>query len=470
MLTSVPIQLGGLESVVSTINDVVQGLGVTVLLPIIILVIAKAFRVETGKAVKSSILIGVGFQGIFLVLGLFNDNISPLADGMVQATGITLPVVDVGWPAAAAIAFGIAQLGIWVIPIFVVLNLALFAVGFTYTLDVDIWNYWHFAFIAGIVFFATDNWVVSMAIGMVLGTFVLVGADWFQPAVEETFDTPGISIPHAGSMPFAVAAIPIYEVIKRLPVVGSTTWDPETIQNRLGVLGEPIFLGLALGLLIGIGAKINALGQLQSWYAILGAAIAFAAVMHILPMMVGILMEGLTPLSESIRDYMTSRYEGRDFAIGLDSAILIGHESVIAASLVIVPIAIAMSIVLPGNRMLWGVDLATFPFFFAMMVPLMDGDVVDMVLTGIVLLVPLHYISSAIAPLLTEAARNAGFDMPEANLITPRSATAGRRSRGFWRFRLSRWGSRVRISAWRSGSSACSARGPPSAPGPSGCT
>jgi len=122
---------------------------------------------------------------------------------------------------------------------------------------------------------------------------------------------------------------------------------------------------------------------------------------------------------------MTSRFEGRDMAIGLDSAILIGHESVIAASLIIVPIAIVMSIVVPGNRMLWGVDLATFPFFFAMMVPVMDGDVVRMVLTGIVLLVPTHYIAGWVAPLMTDAAVAAEFDLGEAELITAAIGDAG---------------------------------------------
>ena len=417
----VPLQ----SSFVQTLNDVIQGLGVSVLLPIIIFAIALAFRVNAGQAFKSSILIGVGFVGIFLVIGLFGGEIGPLADAMVSATGLELTAVDVGWPAAAAIAFGIAELGVWVIPIFVVLNLVLYAIGFTFTLDVDIWNYWHFAFIAGLVYFATDSWGIAMAIGLTLGVFVLVAGDWFQPAIEETFDTPGISIPHATSIPYAVAAIPIHEVVKRIPGVGSTTWDPETIRDRFGVFGEPVTLGLVLGILIGIGGNVNSLGAADSWYTILGAGITFAAVMHILPMMVGILMEGLTPLSESIRDTMTSRFEDRDFAVGLDSAILIGHESTIAASLIIVPVAILMMIVLPGNRVLWGVDLATFPFFFAMMVPLMDGDVVKMVITGIILLIPMHYIAGSVAPLLTDAAASADFDVGEAQLITSPVADAG---------------------------------------------
>lgn len=429
MIPKEPLQIAG---AVETLNEVIQGLGVEVLLPVIILAIALLFRVDFGQAVKSALLIGVGFVGIFLVIGLFGENIGPLAEQMVAVTGIDLPAVDVGWPAAAAIAFGIAEMGVWVIPLFVVLNLALFAIGFTYTINVDIWNYWHFAFIAGLVYVATDQWGLSMGLGLTFGVFCLVAGDWFQPAIEETFDTPGISIPHGASIPFAVAAMPIHAVYQRLPTVGETTWDPETIQDRLGVLGEPVVLGVFLGFAIGVGAWADSLFTFEAWVTggdgvppIPAAAIVFAAVLHILPMMVGILMEGLTPLANQVRDFMTSRYEGRDMAIGLDSAILIGHESTIAASLIIVPIAILMSVILPGNDVLWGVDLATFPFFFAMMVPLMDGDVVEMVVAGIILLIPLHYTAGHIAPLLTDAAALADFDLDGAGLITAAVADGG---------------------------------------------
>lgn len=424
MLVAELVLQSGINSLLDSVNSVIQSLGVSVLLPIIIFMIAMVFRVNPMKAARSSILIGIGFIGINLVIGLFSDNISPLAQQMVEVTGISLPAVDVGWPAAAAIAFGIAKLGVWMIPLFVVMNLILFAIGFTFTLDVDIWNYWHFAFIGGLVYMSTNNWLYSVAIGLTLGMFALVAADWTQPAVEETFDTPGISIPQVTSSPYAIAAIPIHWAIDKTPL-GDVEADPEAIQDRFGLIGEPIFVGLVIGLAIGIAAYSNALLVADSWYAILTAGISFAAVMHILPMMVGILMEGLTPLSESIRDYMTSRFEDRDMAIGLDSAILIGHESVIASSLLIVPIAIVMSIILPGNEVLWGVDLATFPFFFALMVPIMDGNIVKMVISGTILLIPLHYIASDVAPLLTEAAGSAGFDLAGKGLITSPVADAG---------------------------------------------
>jgi PTS system galactitol-specific IIC component len=60
------------------------------------------------------------------------------------------------------------------------------------------------------------------------------------------------------------------------------------------------------------------------------------------------------------------------------------------------------------------------------MVPLMDGDVVKMVITGIILLIPMHYIAGSVAPLLTDAAASADFDVGEAQLITSPVADARR--------------------------------------------
>jgi len=61
------------------------------------------------------VTIGIAFIGINLVIGLMWTNLSEVAQAMVKNTGIQRDVVDVGWPSAAAIAFGSAG-GLWGIP------------------------------------------------------------------------------------------------------------------------------------------------------------------------------------------------------------------------------------------------------------------------------------------------------------------------------------------------------------------
>jgi PTS system galactitol-specific IIC component len=138
-----------------------------------------------------------------------------------------------------------------------------------------------------------------------------------------------------------------------------------------------------------------------------------AAVMLLLPRMVQILMEGLIPISEAARDFMQKRASGREIYIGLDSAILIGHPAAISSSLVLVPIAILLSIILPGNRVILFADLAIIPFVVAMMAPLMRGNIVRMIIAGTLELLVGFYLATSMSPLFTEAAKGAGFKFPE---------------------------------------------------------
>ena len=138
-----------------------------------------------------------------------------------------------------------------------------------------------------------------------------------------------------------------------------------------------------------------------------------AAVMVLLPRMVRILMEGLIPISEAARDFMPKRAAGREVYIGLDSAVLVGHPSAISTGLLLVPIAILLSIILPGNRMLLFADLAVLPFLCSQIAPMAKGNIVRMVFVGTILLIFGFYFSNALAPVITEVAGGAGFAIPD---------------------------------------------------------
>lgn len=406
-------QTGGVE----TLGALVGGFETPVLLAAVILVIGLVFRLPPKKALRSAILVGIGFEAVFLLVGFFADTVGRAAARLAATTPLGLSAVDAGWPVAAAVAFGIVEIGFWIVPLFVAVNLALFAVGFTYTLDVDIHNYWHFAFVAGLAFVETGSWLYGVAVGLVLGLFTLVVADWTQPAIEETFDQPNVSIPHGFSAVMAVFAILLNPLFERTPLARVDVAASD-LEERLEPLGDSLTLGLVVGLGVGLVANADRLGGPDGWYATAEVAIAFAAIAYLLPEFAGVLMEGITPLSEAVRDHMTDRFEGREFSIGLDSAILVGHPAVATTGLLMVPVALLLMLVLPGNRLLWGVDLATFPFFFAMMVPVFDGSVAKMFVTGVLLLIPVHYIATWLAPLVTTAARSTGMGIGEGVTVT----------------------------------------------------
>lgn len=400
------------------ILDWIQGLGATVMLPIVIFIIGVILGANTRRSFRSAVTIGVAFVGINLVIGLLVEQLGGAAQAMVNRFGISLNVMDVGWPAAAAIAFG-SSVGTWIIPLSILVNIAMLLIRGTKTLNVDIWNFWHFAFTGSLVYAVSGNLALSLATAALNAAIALFLADWTAPGVQDFYNVPTISIPHGFSAAYVPIAIPLNKLIDAIPGLNKLDADPEAIQDRFGVLGEPVVLGVVIGLILGCLAwlgdpSVGGLGAQVQQILVLG--INLGAVMLLMPRMVAILMEGLVPISESAREFMKTHFAGGEFYIGLDSAILIGHPSAIATALLLVPVTIGLAVVLSAlglNRVLPFGDLATIPFMVAMIAPITRGNIVRGVLIGTLVIAVGLVIGTAIAPLHTEAAIQADFDMPE---------------------------------------------------------
>lgn len=383
----------------------VLNLGPSVVLPVLIMLFGLILGQKLSSAIRSGITVGIGFIGINLVIGLLMDHLGPAAKAMVERLGITLDVIDVGWPATAAIAFG-STVGALAIPIGLAVNLGMLLFGLTKTLDIDLWNYWHIAFTGALAAILTENYLIGVLTAAVHMMILLVLADLTAKYVEKFYSYPNISFPHGTSAPYYLIAAPLNRLFDAVPGLRDWKADPETIQKRYGVLGESIVLGLILGLIIGV---LSGYGFSQ----ILQLAITMAAVMMLLPRMVQILMEGLMPVSEAAASFMKKRFPGRDLLIGLDSAIAVGHPATIASSLLLVPITLLLALILPGNRVMPFGDLATIPFIVAIMVPIFRGNVIRTVIGGAIAIGLGFYIATWVSPLFTQAAKNAKFHFPE---------------------------------------------------------
>src|SRR5699024_12593599 len=77
-----------------------------------------------------------------LIIDLLTDSLGPAATTMVENFGLQLKVIDIGWPATAAISYG-TVLGSLAIPHGIGVNILLLSTGLARTLNVDIWNYCH---------------------------------------------------------------------------------------------------------------------------------------------------------------------------------------------------------------------------------------------------------------------------------------------------------------------------------------
>ena len=391
-----------------TVVQYVLGFGPTVLLPLVLFFLALFFKVKPAKALRSSLIVGIGFVGIYAIFDILTSNVGPAAQAMVERTGISLPVVDLGWPPLAAITWG-SPIAPFVIPLTMLINVAMLALNKTRTVDVDMWNYWHFALAGTLVYYSTGSFVLGLSAAAIAAIVVLKVADWSAPLVAKYFGLEGISLPTLSSVVFFPIGLLFDKIIDKIPGLNRIHIDPESVQKRLGIFGEPMMVGTILGILLGIIAGYD-------FKHILLLGISIGGVMFILPRMVRILMEGLLPRSEAIKKYLNAKYPGRDdLFIGLDIAVAVGNPAIISTALILTPISVFIAFLLPGNKVLPLGDLANLAVMASMIVLACRGNIFRAVITAIPVIIADLWIATKIAPFITGMAKDVNFKMAEGS-------------------------------------------------------
>ncbi|MGC7987021.1 PTS galactitol transporter subunit IIC [Salmonella enterica] len=408
-----------------TVVQYVLGFGPTVLLPLVLFFLALFFKVKPAKALRSSLIVGIGFVGIYAIFDILTSNVGPAAQAMVERTGISLPVVDLGWPPLAAITWG-SPIAPFVIPLTILINVAMLALNKTRTVDVDMWNYWHFALAGTLVYYSTGSFVLGLSAAAIAAIVVLKLADWSAPLVAKYFGLEGISLPTLSSVVFFPIGLLFDKIIDKIPGVNRIHIDPENVQKKMGIFGEPMMVGTILGVLLGIIAGYD-------FKHILLLGISIGGVMFILPRMVRILMEGLLPLSEAIKKYLNAKYPGRDdLFIGLDIAVAVGNPAIISTALILTPISVFIAFLLPGNKVLPLGDLANLAVMASMIVLACRGNIFRAVITAIPVIVADLWIATKIAPFITGMAKDVNFKMAEGSSGQVSSFLDGGNPFRFW--------------------------------------
>ncbi|EDV9140622.1 PTS galactitol transporter subunit IIC [Salmonella enterica subsp. enterica] len=408
-----------------TVVQYVLGFGPTVLLPLVLFFLALFFKVKPAKALRSSLIVGIGFVGIYAIFDILTSNVGPAAQAMVERTGISLPVVDLGWPPLAAITWG-SPIAPFVIPLTMLINVAMLALNKTRTVDVDMWNYWHFALAGTLVYYSTGSFVLGLSAAAIAAIVVLKLADWSAPLVAKYFGLEGISLPTLSSVVFFPIGLLFDKIIDKIPGVNRIHIDPENVQKKMGIFGEPMMVGTILGVLLGIIAGYD-------FKHILLLGISIGGVMFILPRMVRILMEGLLPLSEAIKKYLNAKYPGRDdLFIVLDIAVAVGNPAIISTALILTPISVFIAFLLPGNKVLPLGDLANLAVMASMIVLACRGNIFRAVITAIPVIVADLWIATKIAPFITGMAKDVNFKMAEGSSGQVSSFLDGGNPFRFW--------------------------------------
>lgn len=338
---------------IGSLMEVFQQLGGNGILFIAMLLIGLLIGLGFGKSLRSALTTTIGFVGLNLVVDMLTGSMGPATLSMVERLGWNLDIIDVGWGligtawSSPAAAFAIVAI--------MASNIIFIFLRVTKTLMVDFWNYWSYLACAAILYGATNS-IVWAVIGSVIYALISwVWADKTAPKFQEFYGIPGCSWPTGAVIAPHIIGLPVLKIIQRIPVLKDIKADPETLEEKLGIFGEPSVIGAILGIVIGIVAGYGPIDCI-----LLG--INMSAVMILLPRMIQIMMEGLINISDQAKVFTGKYFKGREIYIGIDASTIMGNPATMSAILIMTPIVTMMSII-PGNRMLATASLAAVPWF-----------------------------------------------------------------------------------------------------------
>ena len=363
------------------------------MMPVIFTVLGCCIGIKFGDALKSGLKVGVGFIGLSIVTALLTSALGPALNTVVDIYDLQLKVFDMGWPAAASVAYNTA-VGAFIIPVCLGVNILMLLTKTTRTVNIDLWNYWHFAFIGAVIYFASGSlgWGFFGAIICYIITLVLadITAKKFQSYYK---DMDGISIPQpfcAGFVPFAWA---INKGLDKIPGIEKLEVDAEGLKKNFGILG----LGIKMG-----------------------------AVMELIPRVTVLFIEGLKPISDATRQLIARKFKGADgLNIGMSPALVIGHPTTLVVSLLLIPVTLFLAVMLPGNQFLPLASLAGMFYVFPLVLPFTRGNVFKTFIIGLVVIIMALYMVTNLSDAFTLAAADVYNNTGDAAVAIPEGFNGG---------------------------------------------
>lgn len=390
--------------------DYIMGLGSNVFVPIVLVLLGLLFGLSFLKSLKTGITVGVGFLGLGLVISIISSGLTPAVNLIVERFDLSLRVIDVGSGAAAGVGFS-TVVGALIIPFVFALNIILLATGLTKTMNIDIFNYSHYALTGSVVWYITQNLTLGLVAGLFHAIFSLISADYTAKNVQEVLGLDGISIPQG----YASSTVPLYTILNKIydkiPFIKNSKVDDKVLQKKMGMIGDPVIIGVFLGVILGVMAGYG-------FKEISNLVIVVCGLMILFPRMIKIIVEGLLPISEAAKVFFNKRFKGKQVYIGLDSAITLGHPTTMTVGIILIPITLILAAILPGNKVLPLADLPFAPFFICMATILHKGNVLKTLISSTINMIIILYVATWFSPYFTEISNLTGLNPDK----TPMSA------------------------------------------------
>ncbi|MDR1579864.1 MAG: hypothetical protein LBS35_05865 [Synergistaceae bacterium] len=391
----------------SLVNGILASLGGPVLVSIVMFILGMCFGAGFRKSLRGGLYAGIGLAGLFVVTNAATAALEPAIKSLAEILGNPAMLVDLGW-ANAGLAFSWPGAAFTIIAVIIV-NLILIMLRAVKTMWTDMWSYWHGQVVGCFVWAMTDNLLFGVLAATIFLTANSFIADFSAKKHQEFNGMPGISVPCTVTV-LALFAGPFNSLIEAIPGVKDIDATPEAIREKVGVFGEQGVMGFVIGLVIGLVIWVFGKGTFPG---ALNLAVQVGVLMVFLPKTVSVLCEGVIPITNAVIEFVHERFgERREIYVAVDCAALLGHPSVMASAVLLYPLLVILSVLLPGNGLLPIASLAIVPYWCGAIAPYFKGNVFRMVLFSLVWSIPVMYIATYQAPIHVAAMAKMGLSDP----------------------------------------------------------
>lgn len=392
-----------MEALLTGVQTILN-LGAKAILPIIICALGLFFRMKFGDAVKAGLTVGLGFLGLGLIVTLLTTTLTQAVE-YYQKLGSGYTIIDIGWAAVGAASW-MAPFAALAIPVGLLINLLLLKIGSVKTMNIDIWNYMHFLIPGFLTYVLFHSFIAGFLVTLLLSVVALFAGDRIAPAWQKYFGLDGTTCTTVNLVAWTYpVALVVNKIIDLIPGVNKININIEKVNKKIGILGEPMIIGLFVGALLGILTK-------QNFSNVISMGIGVAGVMLLMPKMVSVMMEGLAPVGKAANVFMKKRMgTDKKLIIGMDVALGLGDPTVITTTVVTIPLVILFALILPGVQF-FPVGMLTSVCYFSVVCTLASkGNLFRSVLSTLIYCIISMYTCAYVAPGATEMLKAAGLSI-----------------------------------------------------------
>ena len=354
-------------------SEFINTFGSPIVIAIILFVICLAFRVKAKNAFMSAMFAGIGLMGFMWLINEYIPIVVPAVISMIENTGINLPGIDVGWAAVAMVAYS-TEAGMIYLVLGTIFQLVLFLTRFTNVFQPSgVWDQYSYAIWGSMVYFVTKDLLLAVAFMLLLNLYVTICYEALAKRWSTYYGYQNctiVQLHHGMGVPVAILLNWLLNKCGAYKI----NWKPERIREKFGFWGDPIIMGVVVGLVLGILGNLTNLGTMAGWGSVASVAIGTAATMAIFPRVAAIFAQAFTYLASASRTFSKDKNR-EEVYIGVDDASGYGETSTLLAGTLFIPIFIILCVAVPGNLFLPLSTLVGFPFTFNVYSSLNNGNI-----------------------------------------------------------------------------------------------